>query len=304
MEKYEANSGCRADGSWWVSTGRGGRRRTYGTQRAHKTYRTYGTHRTHRAGSASGASRSGHNNMCRVQAESAADAAERGFGGLDHLDHLDHLDLAGHGPPMPQESAMPCHLPIAARAVGWRNLDRQTHAPVSFPFARCCRCCYETFAEPHPSFAAGPLLHCSIAPAFTCSLARPPNPPNPPNPLAHSLTLTHAPAHPLTHQLTHSVTHSLTHSLTHSTAVSASVSVSVLSLLLPSPLSASTPPHSARSPPSSAITSLGACCSHSLPHPRTHRSSCELRAASGPAVCFPRPSPLPATSLFCPVRCL
>jgi hypothetical protein len=208
--------------------------------------------------------------VCRVQS-AGKERSRRSSSGFGGLDHVDHLGLAGHGPPMP-----PKRYALAAPLAGVTSSDKLTHL-----FPRPCRFCYETFAELHPSFA---LLHCPIPPASIHSLLS----------TARRTHQTHSPAHSPTHPLTHSVV-----------SASVSASVSVPCLLLPLVLSVSTPPTIPRcsprlcSPPSSAITSLGACCSHSLPRPRTHRPSCEWARRLAP-----RPSLLPATSLFCPVCCL
>jgi hypothetical protein len=242
--------------------------------------------------------------VCRVQAKSAADAAAAALGAWTTWTP---------GPPGPRW-ARPMHYsaalgplcPIIAR---WLAQPRATNSFILFlvpavsaarhspNYTRCLQ-----LARPGLHCSIAPLLHCSIAPLLQHSLA-----PSSARRTHQTHSPIHSPTHPRTHAPIHPLVHSPTHSPTRPVFVSVSVFVSVPCLLLPLVLSASTPPYhaallcSARlcSPPSSAITSLGACCSHSLPPTRTHRPSCEWAHRL-----VPRPSPLPATSLFCPVRCL
>jgi hypothetical protein len=243
MEDYEGNGGMSARRQL-VSTGRGGTKRAQRAQRTHRTHRT--GHRSGSASGASGASRSGHNMCsaeCRVQSAGRQRAQQRLWGPGPRR----QLGFAGHGPPMP-----PKRHALAAPLAGVTSSDKLT-----LPLPRPCRFCCETFAELHPSFAAGPpsapLLHCSIAPRLHCFIA----PllhcsiaPLPHSTTIHSLTpstarrthQTHSPIHSPTHSPAHPPTHPRAHSIV---SVSVSVSVSVPRLLLPLLLSASTPPHHA-----------------------------------------------------------
>jgi hypothetical protein len=273
-----------------VSTGRGGTKRAQRAQRTHRTHRQ-DTGAAVPAVPAVPAGQAITCAECRVQAKSAAAA-------------LGAWTTSTPGP----RWARPAHAPKApctGRAVGWRNLERQTHSPVasSLPFLlRDIRRAAPVVCSPLPHCSTAycfvaPLLHCSTAPLLHCpipppsfhSLPRPPAEPTKP-----TRPFTHPPIHPLTRSLTHPPTHSLY-------CVGVGVGACVCALSAPSSFSLLPHHHttllgSALLP---AITSLGACCSHSLPLPRTHRPSCEW---ARPLV--PRPSLLPATSLFCPVCCL
>jgi hypothetical protein len=250
-----------------VSTGRGGTKRAQRAQRTHRTHRQ-DTGAAVPAVPAVPAGQAITCAECRVQAKSAAAA-------------LGAWTTSTPGP----RWARPAHAPKApctGRAVGWRNLERQTHSPVasSLPFLlRDIRRAAPVVCSPLPHCSTAycfvaPLLHCSIAPfhhhPFTRSLDRPPNPPNP---LAHSLT------HPFTRSPAHSLTHPRTHSIV---SVSVSVPVSVLCLLLPPSLCfhTTTPRCSARlcSPPSPALAHAAPTLSH-------FHAPIGL-AASGPALLF------------------
>jgi hypothetical protein len=140
--------------------------------------------RTHRSGSASGASgasRSGHN-MCSVQSAECRQRAQQ----------TQQQRLWGPGPRRPPGPrwARPAHAPKAlctGRAVGWRNLERQTHSPVSSSLPVLLR----DIRRATPVVCIAPLPHSTSI----HSLAPLDRPPNPPNPLTRSLT--HSPTHPL-----------------------------------------------------------------------------------------------------------
>jgi hypothetical protein len=272
MEDHEGNGGMSARRQL-MSTGRGG---PQGAQRAQRTHRTGHTGVAVPAGQAITCA------VCRVQSAECRRRAQQ----------TQQQRLWGPGPrrqPGPRW-ARPAHAPKApctGRAVGWRNLDRQTHSPVasSLPFLlrdirRAAPVVCSSIA-PRLHCSTAPLLHCSIAPfhhhPFTRSLDRPPNPPNP---LAHSLThpFTRSPAHP---SPTHPPTHSPTHSLC---CVGVCVGACVCALSAPSSPSlcfhTTTPRCSPRlcSPPSPALA-------HAAPTLFHIHAPIGL-AASGPAVLF------------------